>query len=417
MSRERICAYFGMAIAVVALIWDRGLDASESRERGYLIWNASYVLTMDPSLGDPSLREGPSLGLLKDVDVLIVGDQIAAVRRFLRPPAGVRLIDGRGMIVMPGFVDTHDHLWQSIIRGCGTDGTVNSWFSQCGSPLLGPQLTESDTYAAVRLSTIGLISTGVTTVVDWSHAFNPGFVSGNLRALNDSGLRYAFAMDVSNGSDLKAVKAEFIDANPLGSVQVAARLGAPKELAAATALAKELGLKLHVHVLEDPTSSPDGDFETLDKAGAFALGPDLIAAHAIHVTPEQIAKFADLGTAVSHQPLSNMRLASGIMPYPQMQAAGIRIGLGLDGGTNDTADVFNNMRAAVGLQRALAAKPLTAPTIERGASRCDDGWRGGDRNAGHNRLADPGQASGRHRHRYASVELRPGASAYRAARL
>jgi 5-methylthioadenosine/S-adenosylhomocysteine deaminase len=81
--------------------------------------------------------------------------------------------------------------------------------------------------------------------------------------------------------------------------------------------------------------------------------------------PEQIAKFAELGAAVSHQPLSNMRLASGIMPYPQMQAAGIRIGLGLDGGTNDTPDAFNNMRAAVGLQRALATQPLTAPTVEQ----------------------------------------------------
>ena len=93
MSRERICAYLGLAIAIAALIWDRGLDASEHRERGYLIRNASFVLTMDPSLGDRSLSDGPSLGLLKDVDVHIVGDQVAAVRRFLRPPAGVRVIE------------------------------------------------------------------------------------------------------------------------------------------------------------------------------------------------------------------------------------------------------------------------------------------------------------------------------------
>jgi 5-methylthioadenosine/S-adenosylhomocysteine deaminase len=261
-----------LAIAVVALIWDRGLDASEHRERGYLIRNASFVLTMDPSLGDRSLSDGPSLGLLKDADVLIVGDQVAAVRRLLRPPAGGAMIDGRGMIVMPGFVDTHDHLWQSIIRGCGTDGTVSSWFNQCRFPLLGTQLTGSDAYAAVRLSTTGLISTGVTTVVDWSHAFNAGFVDGNLRALNESGLRYVFAPDVTDFPDIKAVKAKLIDPNPLGSVQVAAQLGAPKELAAATALAKELGVKLHFHILEDPASSPEDDFKALEDAGAFALG-------------------------------------------------------------------------------------------------------------------------------------------------
>ena len=85
--------------------------------------------------------------------------------------------------------------------------------------------SEADAYAAVRLSTAGLINTGVTTVVDWSHAFNPDFVRGNLRALNDSGLRYAFAMigTADDGSDIKAAKAEFIDPNPLGTLQVAAR--------------------------------------------------------------------------------------------------------------------------------------------------------------------------------------------------
>ena len=362
MSRRRIWVYLGLAIAVVTLIWGRGLVAGEDREHRYLIRNASFVLTMDPRLGDGLL------GLLKDADVLIVGDQIEAVgdlARYPADPARVRVIDGHGMLVMPGFVDTHDHLWQSIIRGCGTDGNVSTWFTKCGFPLNRSQLSESDTYAAVRLSTIGLISTGVTTVVDWSHAFNPGFVRGNLRALNDSGLRYVFAMDISTGTDLKVVKAEFIDSNPLATVQVAGRPGDPKGLEVATALARELGVKLHFHILEDPAASAERDFKALEDSGAFALGRDLLAAHAIHMKPERIAKFAEVGVAVSHQPLSNMRLASGIMPYSQMQDAGIRIGLGLDGGTNDTTDAFNNMRAAVGLQRALAFKPLTAPTVEQ----------------------------------------------------
>src|SRR5262249_26025632 len=77
-----------------------------------------------------------------------------------------------------------------------------------------------------------------------------------------------------------------------------------------------------------------------------------------------IAELAAHGNAVSHQPLSNMRLASGIMPYTDMTDAGIRIGLGLDGGTNDTADAFNNMRAATGLQRALTRMKTTSPTVE-----------------------------------------------------
>ena len=226
MSRGRVGVYLGVAIVVVALSWGRGLDAGEHGSnaggRGYLIRNAMLVLTMDPSLGDRTI-----LGKLENADVLIVGDHIAAVGSLERPPPGVRVIDGRGMIVMPGFVDTHDHLWQSVIRGCATDANVDGWFTRCGSPLFKYRFSESDAYAIVRLSATGLIGTGVTTVVDWSHAFNADFVRGNLLALNDSGLRYAFAMGVPtapDGPDVKAAKAEFIDPNPLGTLQVAGRV-------------------------------------------------------------------------------------------------------------------------------------------------------------------------------------------------
>ena len=67
--------------------------------------------------------------------MLIEDDEIAAVGVNLSPPSGVTVIDGRGMIVMPGFVDTHDHLWQSLIRGCAADDDLNGWLSRCTFPL------------------------------------------------------------------------------------------------------------------------------------------------------------------------------------------------------------------------------------------------------------------------------------------
>ena len=367
MRRAHIGVFLGLVIGVVAAGYGRDRDTGEQASNvgggDYLIRNASLVLTMDPNLG-----AGGILGQLEDADVLIIGDQIAAVGVNLSAPSGVNLIDGRGMIVMPGFVDTHDHLWQSIIRGCAADGDLLVWLRRCVRPLRTPLFSESDAYAAVRLSTTGLINTGVTTVVDWSHAFNPDFVRGNLRALNDSGLRYAFAMigTAADGSDIKAAKAEFIDPNPLGTLQVAAtpRPGAVSgNTAVATAVAKELGVKLHFHLNEHPDERLDEPFEILEAAGAFDLGRDLIAAHVIHVTTKEIKRLAEIGVAVSHQPLSNMRLASGIMRYPDFQAAGIRLSLGLDGGTNDTIDAFNNMRAAVGLQRAKAVDEHASPTV------------------------------------------------------
>jgi 5-methylthioadenosine/S-adenosylhomocysteine deaminase len=268
---------------------------------------------------------------------------------------------------MPGFVDTHDHLWQSLIRGCAADDDLKGWLNRCVFPLNTSPFSEADAYAGVRLSTTGLIDTGVTTAVDWSHAFNPGFVRGNLRALTDSKMRFVFAMfgAQSDGSDIIAAKQEFIDGNPLATLQVATH-PAPflaQHVADMTAVALSLGVKLHVHLLENISQVAEGPLEVLQAAGAFALGRDLYTAHSIHLSDVDIATLATLDAAVSHQSLSNMRLASGIIRYPDIQAAGLRIGLGLDGGTNDTTDAFNNMRAAVGLQRAKSLDADESPTV------------------------------------------------------
>src|SRR5262244_3859922 len=341
---------------------DTGTHTSHSGGNGYLLQQASLVLTMDPHLG-----AGGLLGQLEDADVLIVGDHIAAVGMHLAAPSGVTVIDSRGMIVMPGFVDTHDHLWQSLIRDCATDEDLTGWLSRCTFPLGTTPFSETDAYVGVRLSTTGLIDTGVTTAVDFSHAFNPGFVRGNLRALTDSKMRFVFAMfgAQSDGSDIIAAKQEFIDGNPLATLQVATH---PAPFRAThvenmTAVALSLGVKLHLHLLENISQVDEDPLGVLQTAGAFALGRDLYTAHSIHLSDRNIKALKILNAAVSHQPLSNMRLASGIMRYPDIQEAGLRIGLGLDGGTNDTTDAFNNMRAAVGLQRATLRDADQSPTV------------------------------------------------------
>jgi 5-methylthioadenosine/S-adenosylhomocysteine deaminase len=353
-----------LVIGVAAAGYGRDLDTGEQAVHGgggYLIRNASLVLTMDPHLGHEGI-----LGQLEDADVLIVDDKIKAGGVNLARPSGTAVIDGRGMIVMPGFVDTHDHLWQCLIRGCATDASLFGWLERCVFPLSGSPINEADGYAGTRLAATGLINTGVTTVVDRNHACNFGFARGAVRALIDSKLRFAFAMvpGTRNGADVKALKAQFIDPNPLARLQIGGRT-LPFELTAEqTAIAKDIGVKLHVHLNEHISEADEDTFGSLAAAGAFDLGRDLIAAHAIHITTEQIATLATHHTAVSHQLLSNMRLASGIIRYAGLQAARIRIGLGLDGGTNDTIDAFNNVRAATGLQRALTHDPQESPTVE-----------------------------------------------------
>ncbi len=89
-----------------------------------LIRNASLLMTMDPSIGEGVM------GMMKDADLLVENDKIAAVGQKMQD-TGAEVLDASGMIVMPGFIDTHNHLWQSLLRGCGTDQDLLGWFDTC----------------------------------------------------------------------------------------------------------------------------------------------------------------------------------------------------------------------------------------------------------------------------------------------
>lgn len=327
-----------------------------------LIHNAALIITMDPNVG------AGDLGILDNADILFEGDKIKKVGQDLNR-VGAQVVDATGKIVLPGFVDTHNHLWQSLIRGCATDKDLNGWLAACVFPLSGFNFSAADAYAGVRLSTLDLISTGVTTTVDWSHAFTRAFVRGNLQALSDSGLRFVFAYlgsaDPAVIADMRLVKRTLIDPNPRATFQVASHPGtAPfilPNLIAMSNLAKELSVKLHVHLLENVSQTADQAFEALKQARA--LGPDLLGAHGIHLTDAEINILATHDVRILHNPLSNMRLASGVIRLPELKQAGVQVGLGIDGGTNDTSDMFNDMRAALGLQRAKLLTANTVPTV------------------------------------------------------
>ena len=340
-----------VAVAILSLALCTFAD-----DKPVLIRNASLIVTMDPALGS-----GP-LGTIENADVLFDRSGILAVGPNLTH-ADAEIVDGTNRIVMPGFVDTHDHLLQSGIRGCGTDHDLIGWLARCAAPLRTVGLSDAEAYALTRLSTLGLISTGVTTTVDWESPASRGVAEGLVRALSDSGMRFQFACRpafIGGATELRRIKRELLDPNPLAALQVAAA-PLPAELSASGALARELGVLLHVHVLENIAQRGENQWAAL--VGSNALGPNLFMAHAIHLSDDEIAQAAAAGARVGHNPLSNMRLASGIIRFPELPNAGIRIGLGLDGGTNDTTDAFNNMRAAVGLQRVKTLSASAYPTV------------------------------------------------------
>jgi 5-methylthioadenosine/S-adenosylhomocysteine deaminase len=358
----RDCFRFTLVVSSVLTASALLSPTTRADERRTLIRNAALILTMDPSVGQGEL------GLIADAAVLIEGDTIVAVGKQL-PPHGASVVDAAGKIVMPGFVDTHNHLWQSLIRGCGTNSDLNGWLAACVFPLFGFNFSPADVYAGVRLSTLDLIATGVTTTVDFSHAFTPEFVRANIQALSDSALRFAFvyrgAPNPAVVADMRLVKQTLIDPNPRAMFQVGSHPGMQPSflagLVAMTNLAQELNVQLHIHLLEHISQRADLPFEAL--AQANSLGPNLLGAHGIHLIDSEIQILAEHDARIAHNPLSNMRLASGVIRLPALKQAGVQVGLGLDGGTNDTSDMFNNMRAAAWLQRAMSLRADVTPTM------------------------------------------------------
>ncbi|NDZ82324.1 amidohydrolase family protein [Streptomyces sp. SID10853] len=312
-------------------------------------------------------------------DVLLRDGKIAAVGKGLDVPHGARVVDAAGKLVLPGFVDIHNHLWQSSIRGGCSDQDVTGWLAACNRTVL-PKIDAQDMYGFVHLAALDALQTGVTTVVDWVHPIPYETSERYVRALHDSGLRFVYAMTQS-GADrhlIPEVKKDFLDPLPLASAQVAVHAGMDeiKDLRLLHEVSRDLGLMINSHVLENRNDRKDEQIRALREVGAF--GPELLMNHAIHLTDDEIALTGDHDVRVAHCPLSNMRLASGIMPLPAMHRRGIQAGLGHDGGTNDTSDMFNVMKAAVGLQRALhqdAGIHPTIPAVLRVATRLADAVR------------------------------------------
>ncbi len=343
---------------------------------------------------------GPGLPGVRDGGVLVEGERIAAVGEYARLRADHPAADeigSAGHLLLPGLVDAHDHA-----RGLGhaqggvADGPLETWvllLEDC--PDIGP-------YLSALWSGILLIESGVTTVMhDYIPSARMGLADGAraaLRAYDELGLRVGLGVpffdqnalsldddaflaglppdlapparawaDTRAGlpvgeyeaivADLaRAVRAEHPRARLLVSPAGPWRCG-DAMLARLTAFARAHGLGRHLHLLETRYQRALGarayDGHTLVErlAELEALGPDLTCAHGVWLTRRDIALLADAGCPVAHNASSNLRLRSGIAPVPAMLAAGLTVGLGLDGvALDDDQDFLREMRLCATLQ-------------------------------------------------------------------
>jgi 5-methylthioadenosine/S-adenosylhomocysteine deaminase len=278
-------------------------------------------------------------------DVLVDDGWITEIGPGLRD-RGAEVVDASDTIVMPGFVDGHRHVWRSLFK------------HHAATPIddLGPRHEPDDLYAATLVGLLGSAAAGTTTVVDWCEiATTPHHVEAALQAHHDSGLRTVFAFGARPGvGDWREGLRQAAGA-AIGPLQtIAAGPADPRRAdlertAADLALARELGVRAHLHAGTDPAES--GVVAALAARGL--LGPNVTLVHCTHLDTAGFDAVASSGTAVCLTPSTEMAEGVGMPPVQQLLDRGIRPGLGVDDDRLAPGDVFAQMRATISLQHAM----------------------------------------------------------------
>lgn len=325
--------------------------------RGELIIRGAYVLTMDPALGD--LERG---------DVHVRNGAIVAVGTDLVAP-GAEVLDARTMIALPGFVETHWHLWNSGLRAFVRDEADLGYFPVVLR--LGQQFTPEDVYRGVRLGVAEALYSGITTVHDWSHNIRgPEYADADLSALRDVGIRARFSYGTSQGypsdrlmdlADLARVHREWFGPTNDGlltlgmasrTLGVSARGPAPTDvLRQDWAGARRLGVPITLH------ATRAGEVTNLQDEGL--LGPDLQLVHPVATTAAERELLAANGTTYSTSPTTELRLGIGFPQLGELLAAGVVTSLSLDTtALSANADMFSLMRMVQDVENARQGDPL-----------------------------------------------------------
>lgn len=303
------------------------------------LYRNARILTMDPALGD-----------FEDGDLLIDGDRIAGVGTALRAPDGAETIDARGRILIPGFVDTHRHMWQGILRGIAPAHT----FPQYMDNILGdhgPAMTPHQLYVGNLLSARAALASGVTTIQDISNIQDtPGHSDALVTALTESGIRAVFAYGKSfpkisaEGTvlpeDVRRVRGELLgDPHALVTMALVAEGGSDEEELANVALARELDVPVSRHFSSRQSAAH------LRELGAIRPGTTFI--HANGLSAEELAVIADSGSSVSVSPAIEMIMGHGYpMIAPALARRDLLVSLSVDVEVTVAGDMFTQLRAA-----------------------------------------------------------------------
>jgi 5-methylthioadenosine/S-adenosylhomocysteine deaminase len=326
-----------------------------------------------------------------DGDVLVHGRRIEAVGGDLSGAAADLTIDARGCAVLPGFVQTHVHLCQTLFRGAADDLALLDWLKRRVWPLEAAHDAAS-LRASARLGVGELIRGGTTCALTMETVNHTEEV---LRVVEESGFRATVGKCMMDkGEEVPAGLREQSEDSIRESLALLEEWHgradgrvrycfAPRFAVSCTRgllervaeLARERGVMIHTHASENVSECELVERETgmrnvlyLDSLGVS--GPHVLLAHCVHLDEAETALLASKGTHVAHCPSSNMKLGSGVAPVSEMLARGVSVSLGADGAPcNNRLDMFTEMRTAALLQKvSRGADALPAARVLRMAT-------------------------------------------------
>lgn len=282
-----------------------------------------------------------------------------------------KIIDAGGGIIMPGLINTHTHAAMTLFRGLADDLPLMEWLNEHIFPAES-MLTKDKVYKGTMLACAEMILSGTTCFCDMYL-----FENEVAKAASDSGMRavvgevlYDFPSPnygkIETGFEYVSTMMEQWKDDPLVTIAVephSTYICAPELLKRAAGLARENNSPLVIHIAETENEKK----QIMEKYGTTpvkfleslgVLGPDLVACHSIHLTQEDINLYKKYDVKVAHCPESNMKLASGVAPVPELIKQGICVGLGTDGcASNNDLDLFLEMDTAAKLHKVFSMDP------------------------------------------------------------
>jgi 5-methylthioadenosine/S-adenosylhomocysteine deaminase len=366
-KRRTIAWWVVLLFSVFHLLFSSVLQGQTAKkEKVDLLVSGGTVVTMD---GERRILEDGAIAVKGDV-IVALGPRAEIESKFAAP----QTINARGKLVLPGFINGHTHAAMTLLRGLHDDVTLDEWLRKYIFPAEAKNVTEEFVRWGTRLAAAEQIRGGVTTFADMYYfedaVAEETKAAGMRGVLGETFIDFPAPDNKTNAAALEYTE-KFLkrwQGDPLIHAAPAPHsiyTCSQKTLQDAVALARKYNAPILIHVAEmkkelDDSRAQNGTtpVQYLDKIGV--LGPDVVAAHCIFVDAADRKILAQRNVGCVHNPSSNMMLASGVSPVPELRAAGVAVGLGTDGpaGSNNDLDLMEEIDLAAKLAKITKMDPL-----------------------------------------------------------